>query len=90
MDDDTPIYLSQSINNDYLTLKGIELRTKIKKDEIYTIAITGEALDNSIDYMETYGVKDPPCTRHNLKRRNKGKFFFASYSSAKYNRTKFC
>jgi hypothetical protein len=59
MDDDTPIYSSQSVNNDYLTLKGIELRTKIKKDEIYTSATTGEALDNSIDYMETHGVKDP-------------------------------
>jgi hypothetical protein len=58
MDDYTPVYSSQSVNSDYFTLKGIELRTGIKKDEIYT-GITGEAIDNSIDYMETHSVRDP-------------------------------
>jgi 5S rRNA maturation endonuclease (ribonuclease M5) len=52
------IYSSQSVTNDYLTLKGIELRTGIEKDKIHS-AIMGEVLDNAIDDMEISGVNNP-------------------------------
>lgn len=52
------VYSTQNVNSDYLTLKGIELRTGIKREELYT-AIIGEIFDNSIDDMENHGVNDP-------------------------------
>jgi hypothetical protein len=52
------VYSSQNIADEYLTLKGIELRTGIKGEELL-IANIGELLDNSIDDMENHGVKDP-------------------------------
>jgi hypothetical protein len=52
------VYSSQNIADEYLTLKGIELRTGIKGEELST-AVIGELLDNSIDDMENHGVNDP-------------------------------
>ena len=52
------VYSRQNVNNEYLTLKGIELRTGIKGEELYT-AITGEVMDNSADDMENHGVDNP-------------------------------
>jgi len=56
--DYTPTYSSRSTIHDYLTLRGIELRTQIDGYELYT-ACLGEIIDNSIDYMETNEVRDP-------------------------------
>ena len=56
--DHNPVYSSRSTTHDYLTLRGIELRTQINSKEIYTICL-GEMMDNSIDDIETHGVKDP-------------------------------
>jgi hypothetical protein len=52
------VYSSQNIADEYLTLKGIELRTGIKGEELST-AVVGELLDNSIDDIENHGVNDP-------------------------------
>ena len=56
--DHTTLYSSRSTTLDYLTLKGIELRTQITSKEIFATCL-GEIMDNSIDDMETRGVKDP-------------------------------
>jgi hypothetical protein len=56
--DHTTVYSSRSTSHDYLTLRGIKLRTQITGKEIYTTCL-GEIMDNSIDDMETHGVKDP-------------------------------
>jgi hypothetical protein len=52
------VYSSQNVANEYLTLKGIELRTGIKREELFT-AIAGEMIDNSVDDMENHGVDNP-------------------------------
>ena len=57
--DHTPIFGSRDINKDYLTLKGIELKTGHNKEDLYTHAIPGELLDNGIDYQETHNVINP-------------------------------
>jgi hypothetical protein len=56
--DYTPTYSSRSTIHDYLTLRGIELRTQIAGYKLY-ITCLGEKMDNSIDDMETHGVRDP-------------------------------
>lgn len=56
--DHSLVYSSRSTTHDYLTLRGIELRTQINSKEIYTTCV-GEMMDNSIDDMETHGVQDP-------------------------------
>jgi 5S rRNA maturation endonuclease (ribonuclease M5) len=56
--DYAPTYSSRGTIHDYLTLGGIELRTQIAGYELYN-ACLGEKMDNSIDYMETHGVRDP-------------------------------
>lgn len=40
---------------DYVILKGIEARTGIKKDDLYTL-IPKEFLDNALDYLETHSL----------------------------------
>lgn len=52
------VYSSQNFANEYLTLKGIELRTGIKGEELFT-TIAGEMMDNSADDMENHGVDNP-------------------------------
>lgn len=52
------VYSSQNVANEYLTLKGIELRTGIKGEELFT-AIAGEMMDNSADDMENHGIDNP-------------------------------
>lgn len=54
----TDDYSGESVENDYLTLEGIELRTSIKRANLIS-ALVGEIVDNGNDYQETHNVKNP-------------------------------
>ena len=47
------VFSSQKIQMDYVILEGIETRTGIKKDDLYTL-IPKEFLDNALDYLEIH------------------------------------
>ena len=51
-------YSGHNIEDDYFTLRGIELRTGIKQEDLVN-ALLGEILDNGIDDQETHNVKTP-------------------------------
>ena len=55
----TSVFYSQKIQMDYVTLKGIETRTGIKKDDLYTL-ILKEFLDNALDYLEIHSLNTSP------------------------------
>jgi hypothetical protein len=53
------IFSSQKIQMDYVTLRGIETRTGVKRDDLYAL-ILREFLDNALDYSETYCLNTTP------------------------------
>ena len=55
----SPVFSGQKIHMDYITLRGIETRTGVKKDDLYML-IPRESLDNALDYMEIHCPNTTP------------------------------
>lgn len=51
-------FSGHDIEDDYFTLRGIEIRTGIKQVDLIN-SLLGEMLDNGIDYQEAHNVKNP-------------------------------
>lgn len=56
--DTNPVFSKQNIQEDYIHLDGIKNRTGVTKDNLPALVVK-EFVDNALDYVETFGVKDP-------------------------------